>query len=999
MGLEGLDWQLLNLPLAAGLNQRTDDRARPVPYLDICKDVQFDELGGIQTRYPYATIGALADCRRVVDNDGELLVFTKTQLKSWNPASNTWITKGTHLAVKVDEETVFANTGDQIDCDRAELSGTIVYTWADAAVGANGTIYVAARNKATGTITLPPVAISSATRPRLVAVDSSILLFYVDPSDANALKAIPLDPANPTPGSANTLIGTVDAADFYDVCRIIGTGRVVGAAKIDATHYTVFTVDNAGDIVTSSSKNRAATRAIAVSSTPDGASVQVIRGVSAGEAIKGDLITISTLADTAHVDVAIGTTTASPIEQIACAHRSVQNGGQYRCYVFWDGAEGDTAAITEYNWIDTSGAVGTAATFVKDCALASRAFDYAGQVYVHLGFAGVSTFVAGASPKFASTLQNTYFLYRDDALLVAKMAAMRAGGYLPHFSHLPNVALTDGTTTFSWCGTERRIVPLGTKHTGYSDRGPRDITFTFDSNEARRTARLGKTLYITGGEVMQYDGTRLVEVGFHIFPWFLAALENSSGAIADGTYTYKVTWRWNSGTGERDRSTTATHGDATLTGGTPQGMGLAVEPLFVTHKTDNPPAIEIWRTADDPLEDSPFYLVTSSDPAATTNPNRYLANSAGAFSTAVDDELADADLATNEGDSEGEGELPNLAPPPCTIIAANDTRLFIAGVAGDPDRVWYSLLRGDGEVARFNGELTIDVPPPGGAITALAFLQDTLIVFRETAIYAFAGFGFDNTAGGQNYGPARTLATDVGAINAEGVALTAAGLMFKSRKGWFLLPGATAPVDIGDKVSDYDSETPLAIDVLRDSRHIRMLSAQRMLVYETNSQQWGEWTIADGLHACIWNGTHVYLASAGPKQQLTTYTALDYGIDVETTWIKPADLQGWVRIRQMQALGEYRSAHDVRLRVAYDYLQSYVDDVTWTATPTTVGGPEEVGLGPSRQRCRSFKLRITAQAVGVTTPPTGEALKLTGLGVELGNKRGLKRLPASQKAG
>ena len=46
------------------------------------------------------------------------------------------------------------------------------------------------------------------------------------------------------------------------------------------------------------------------------------------------------------------------------------------------------------------------------------------------------------------------------------------------------------------------------------------------------------------------------------------------------------------------------------------------------------------------------------------------------------------------------------------------------------------------EVASFHGALRVDIPHMGGSITALAFLNETLVVFRERAIYMLPGDGF-----------------------------------------------------------------------------------------------------------------------------------------------------------------------------------------------------------------------------------------------------------------
>ncbi len=185
-----------------------------------------------------------------------------------------------------------------------------------------------------------------------------------------------------------------------------------------------------------------------------------------------------------------------------------------------------------------------------------------------------------------------------------------------------------------------------------------------------------------------------------------------------------------------------------------------------------------------------------------------------------------------------------------------------------------------------------------------------------------------------------------------------------------------------------------------------------MLVWDYLAQQWGEWTISGGLHACMWSGAHVCLGAAGPLLQETAYTALTYGLDVETAWIKPADLQGFSRVRKLQILGEYRSVDltHLRVRIAYNYSATYVDDKYWPVSPTTVGGPLQLKIGPRRQQVQAIKIRITAirrfvmmteesLLVTINGAPTGEAMKLTGIALEVGLKRGLyPRLSAAQRS-
>ncbi len=1021
-----LDFQPVQIPLASGLNQKGDPRAGNPPTLDVCRNVQFDEIGGLQLRKPYDDLGIaifgggnLADCRRIVENGNELLCFTKDSLYSWNASISMWVLKGTHVACKVEEESKFVTTGDQIDCDRAELNGTIIYVWAD------GTdIYVAATDKTTGSTLMDPLRLA-ASRPRLVALATVIQLFVKD--SVGNLSVYTIDPASPRTSlllgvTVALAVGTFNA--YYDVVRQAGAdASFIAARRITTTSYSVGTVAATG-VATLSTKALTCDGPIAVASHPAGTHVQVVR--AHGTNVEGDLIT-SALVDV-YTAQPIGTFTTT-CHQIAAAFRTVQTSGTYRCYVFWSADEAGSMPIDppKSNWVSSTNTLGTQAAFPMTGAstfgVATRAFDINGSVYVGLWFCG-----SGNALFTRIALQNTYFLFRDDALLVAKMVTDRAaghglvgGGYTSTICRLPGVTITSGATVVSFCANERRLLQLGSGNQGYSARAPRDITLTFDSNEARRTARLGETLYISGGEILQYDGRGLYEVGFHTYAWYLENFSLTGGmAIPDGAYTYKSGYRWDNAKGERERSTTATYHAVALTGG-PNKVTGDVLGARATHKTTagSLPAIEVWRTAISPQPDSPFYLVTSVDPAVT-GVNGYLLNTDGTFV----DNLTDAALLKLEANPENGSVLESLAPPAATIIIGTHDRLFLAGIAGNPSQIVYSKQRSPGEIASFNDALATSIPPEGGAITALAFQEETLVAFTTTAIYALPGDGLDNLGiNGQNFGPARIISTDVGAISHETVARTPLGLIFKSNKGWYLLRG-WEPQYIGGPVCDFDSDTVTAVHVMESQHQVRCLSKDvslqgqgqgdpienavaRVLVWDYLVNQWSEWTIADGVHACIWQGAYAYVSEDdGPKTEQLYYDSVDaYGIDIETAWIKVNDLQGRGRVRWLTVLGEYIAAHRLRIRVARDYeytspgVADFFDDEYWTATPTVEGGPLQVRVGPSRQQCQAIKIRITSAAIGSNVPPSNEALKLTGLALEVGVKRGTnRRLPAAQKA-
>src|SRR5262249_55537937 len=144
---------------------------------------------------------------------------------------------------------------------------------------------------------------------------------------------------------------------------------------------------------------------------------------------------------------------------------------------------------------------------------------------------------------------------------------------------------------------------------------------------------------------------------------------------------------------------------------------------------------------------------------------------------------------------------------------------------------------------------------------------------------------------------------------------------------------------VGAPVAAFDGDTVLSITVVESQQQVRVLTNARVMIWDYLVDQWAEWTIAGGLDACLWQGTHVYLTSTGPKQQQSNYASgVSYGMDVETAWIKLSDLQGFGRVRWFELLAEYRDVHLVRLRTAYDYEGDgaggwiFRDDLSMTPT-------------------------------------------------------------------
>jgi hypothetical protein len=1024
--------QTMTIPFSAGLNTKGDKRAQASPLLDIALNCEFDDLGGLRTRFPFGAItsaivggGTLADCRKLASLDNERLVFTKDKLYSWIPSASAWQYRGDHLAVMTDEETLFAQPDDQYCCDRAELNGVIVYVWT-IGTASQTVMYLAARDKTNGAVIYPPNAVGivgNAFQPRLIALTDSVLLFYgAVPLGGGAPQVVSVkitlgpftisgDPITGLPHVVASYFGAA-AFPYFDAALVPGQDRclvvVADTAAVPANQYSIVSIDESfagattlGGVLSGTHHALGAPISIAVS--PD-ALFATVAHVSIGTTnVYADVFNVAapTVPMTSAGGATVGTYgTGTTLTQLTVCFQPVKTSGTYRCVAFWTCDEADNVVFEHRsNWIDTTGAVGTEAPFIYALGLGAHAFAHDTHVYVWATFAGLS-FDATDPTGTHSELQNTYYLYRDDGFLVAKAVWGEGAGINPKGAMPSCVVDPNNANAFAFVGGIRRIVPVGSNATdpikgveNYAERAPRDVIATFDDDRARRSVQFGLTLVITGGLVLQYDGVQLAELGFTSYPWILDLTNAGSGSIAAAGYSYKATDRWTNARGETDRSTTATVANITL--GSPSNVTVQTPNLYITRKSNV--ALEIWRTQGAPPAGAPYFLATSQDPSVVTGDNIYLESNPTQIALAsLTDALVDSALGVGPANPENDGVLESLEPPAASVIYTDNQRVFLAGIPGYPNTVYYSRYRADGSVAAFHDDLTIEVPPDGGAVTAISNVLGTLIVWCETATFTFAGVGFDDTGAGANYALAQVLSEDLGALSQESVAFYEDGYLVKTARGWYVLNRSLSYQYVGEGAYKYDAEACLSLQVLTARHQLRIVTPNRVLMFDHLADAWAEWTVNDGLDAILVGGSYGYLTPTGLREELTTwagYGGVDYSltlVDIETSWIKVNDQQGRGIVDWMQLLGEFRSACAIRMRMARDYsatspgVWNYTTDKTWTPFPAVVGSSLQVRKGPRYRRCESIKTRITITNPDGASPLGGPCARLTSLAMLYG---------------
>lgn len=997
--------QIVNVPFGAGVSTKPDALVLEAPKLTTAQNVRFTETGGLQKRNPFAHMhtrirggGTLSDIRKIDVYDDELLCFTKDKIYSWSESLDLWIERDTHLAVGITEQPVVTSNAEQAPQDRAEVNGLALYLW----IEDDTDPWIAVRDVVTGAYVYGPEEWNedgnAADAVRVVALQNTWLTVFGESGSGDVFATVvdPDDIAGSISSGAFTVNSGSDYAGHFDVAAIDGQDEAyIAWDRTTATSYGLARI-NASGFVSRQTEGRNCDGPISIAGFHDGSNVRLGVARVDGTAVDGDIFT--DLA-TDSVNLALGTIDTLD-DQVTCEWRNTaESNGAYRCYAFWSASEneGSSDFETTANYMDTGGNVGTEFDVVKKCGVASHAFAHDGRVYVWLAFAAQSNTGGGASPvTLKAQLQNSYFLYRDDGRLVSRAVFQRGGGFAPEQGCLPGVQRISANR-YRWLGLERRVIELSapednTPSTGYAARSPVDITIDFDAKAARRAAQIGRTLYVAGGQVLQFDGQSLVELGYHTAPWYFDMLELGTGSPAipaDSIHTFYLTFGWENARGELDRSTSQVSGQGT-TSATARWQ-LDPKPLSVTRKAGA--AIEAWRTQTAPVPDAPAYLITSKDPADTGD-NGYEANDPTAASQTITDNFTDATLATKELYPESGAVLASIAPPSASIIYASDERIFLAGLAENPYRLAYSKLRSAGSVASFNDALFVDLPRFGGPITAVAEFYGNVVVFQESAVFSLPGSGFDNIGGGSNYGPPQLVASDVGAESQEAVVLTPEGLVFKSAKGWHIFDRGFTVRYIGDDVDAFDDETVLASHVLEDQHELRVLTSERCLVYDFVAKQWAHWTLTDGVSATLWQGQYVYATDEYIliEDQLRVTPAY-YSMVVETAWIKLSGLQGFGRCRHASVMGRYLSEHTLKVEVGRDGNDEYFQSKVWTPPDTQ---PYQLRHALSIQKLQSVRFRLTDLDIDGENLPPGQSLSLSGLALEVGLKRGFRPRTASK---
>ena len=889
-----LQKQRLPIPLDLGLNTKIDDKVKPIGVFNKLENVVYDEIGKIKKRPGYDQISMLqvtdtpiSQAQYLAKYKDELLVFNSTNMYARSPTLNRWTDRGLVYKAGVSSLTVYQDTYQQEQVDSHVVEGFSIFAWRRS--DGTGLYSVYDRNNKSFLVSAGVLA-TECNSPRIGALNNEIFFTYANDSGSLLVKKINL--SNPASLSTATTI----ASD------VVLTNIKIDCDSSENNVYIAYRSTN-GVAVLSMDQTATVFAALAFPGEDPSFSLDlrldsqtravVTYGKSNGQARY--LIVAMDFTSTILAPTTINSEATYDPSNVTMVETS---SGNYHVYIEWQST--DNIFVQEGSVTDTGTVtIVPASSFIRGVGLASKAVIYQGVRYLFV--------VYPLEP------QTTYFLSDENAKILGKISPGIAGSTVD-FGVLTNIRSVD-EVTFQYAN-QVKTQNESEQGTFFSLLGTKTSDITFEPTEPYQNAEMGENLHIASSVLQMYDGSVLVEHGFHVYPEPIEATPTSTGgSMNDGVRQYVAVYSWIDAKGQQHRSAASVPTSVTFSAGnSTQKATITVNTLRITDKENV--IVEIYRTED--VGDI-FYKVTS-----TLAP---VFNDKMVDTVTFVDTTSDASLISNEVLYTTGEILENIAAPPCTAVTAYNNRLILTGLE-DENAIAYSKIRVSGAPVEFNDTLVRLIKNVGGGIQTAAVMDDKVILFKKTAIFFFSGSGPNNLGQQDDFTEPEVIATDLGTIEKNSIVLTPDGIMFKSDKGIYLLSRSLGLDYIGAPVEGFNNLNVSSAKIVAKKNQVRFTTEDgASVVYNYNEKKWSTFENHKALSAEVIGNDYYYIRPDNLLYQQNESFSDDGSpikIRLETGWISLANVQGFGRIYKVLLLGDFKSNHKVLVKAAYDFNESWV---------------------------------------------------------------------------
>lgn len=1007
--------QPVDISFASGLDLKTDPlRVQPGKFLALSNSV-FDKQGRLTKRNGYAPLPSVTGTDFLTTFNGNLTSVGDT-LQALSIGTNSWVNKGNILPMSLNTLPLIRSSTNQTQSDSVISSNGLVCTVYTDSVPVSGTPtsmykYVVA-DSTTGQNIVKPTLIPASGggavtgSPRVFLLGSYFIIVFTNvisgTSHLDYIAISTTSPLNaPVPGEIASAYIAKTGLSWDGV--VLGSVLYIGYNNTSGGQNLSFKTLNS-NLILSAAKIYTSQICTIMSMTADVANNIIYAAYydsagSTGHVLAFDHNLGSVLSPTSIISTgAYVNITCTAINRVITVFIEKTNAYSYD--------SGVPTNFIQYITCTQAGTAGSLTTLARSVGLASKAFLVDGVSYM--------------LSVYSSPYQPSYFLLNGMGQVVSKLAYSNGGGY--RTTGLPSSLVnSDGVAQIAYLYKD--LVEAANKAQGasqagiYSQTGINLASFNFEVTQIT-TSEIGSNLNISGGIVTAYDGYSPVEQEFFLWPDSIEATpETSGGSMTDQTYFYQVTYEWADNQGNVFRSAPSVPVSAVVSGGSGSGsVQLNIPTLRLTYKLANPVKIVIYRWST--AQQNYFQTTSISNP---------ILNDPTVDSIEFTDINSDGTIIGNNLLYTTGGVLEDISPPATDNIALFNDRLWLVD-AEDRNLLWYSKQVIEATPVEMSDLLTLYVAPTTasegstGPMTAIAPMDDKLVIFKANALGYINGTGPDNTGANNNYSDFTIINSVVGCINQNSIVFIPTGLMFQSNKGIWLLGRDLSTSYIGAPVEDYTTTgiVQSALNIPASNQVRFTLDSGITLFYDYYFNQWGTFSNVPATSATIYQNLHTYVNSLGQVLQESPGIYLDNTNPVlmsfTTSWISLAGLQGYERFYHMLLLGQYISPFKLAVQFAYNYNSSLGQstivtpiaptpnwglDPLWGSSSPWGGGSKvfPARVFPEVQKCQSFQVTITEIYDPSFGIEAGAGLTLSGLNLIVGVKKGSRNSSAARSFG
>lgn len=533
---------------------------------------------------------------------------------------------------------------------------------------------------------------------------------------------------------------------------------------------------------------------------------------------------------------------------------------------------------------------------------------------------------------------------------------------------------------------------------GYNDTPVCVVRADIDLQSQLGDAEINGMSFLAGACPYVFDGSNMVEEGFHHAPEVDATAVVAAAGYelpnVAGSYVVCFTMAWTDAQGNWHES--APSNEVTFTVGANRFIPFTA---VVAPPTQKPNArLVMYRT--------PLLGTDTSLYAATT--------SAGAYVT------SDTLLANSEQLYTAGNVLPNTPAPSCRHISVFQKRLVLSG-CGDGSRVHWSKQTTPGYGVEFSSgdpSHQTTVPADKGRVVATEEMDDRLVVLCENGVGIISGTGPAPTGLAGQYSDFSSIITETGCSwdSPKSVARGPEGVWFRSPFGIRLVSRSGSLArnqdgkQAGAEVDALVSGTIVAVagDARQQIRFFQ--SSGTCLVWDYQWQQWTRFTDMTSVDAVYADDRFYHLSNYSTTIPLLRYTSAGYddtssagvagtvlsGV-IETPWLSFAGIQGFQRVYRLMMLGKDAGAtgeaHAITLSVYKDFDEWVPVETATMTVSTSSNGQIQVQHHFATQKCEAMRLRVAFAPAAASEA----RLRLTDLTLQVGVKSGYNKLPSSQR--